>query len=128
MIDIRTARLDDFAGLHRLYTDLVGTIEVPDGAEGKERLAKVLDHPGTLIFIAEENGQPLSMATLHVLPNMTFGARPYALVENVVTLRSHQGQGLGRQVMQAVVQAAWDAGAYKIMLLTGQETGARGFY
>ena len=59
---------------------------------------------------------------------MTFSGRPYALIENVVTLNSHRGQGCSRAVMQEAAQRAWRAGAYKIMLLTGQDAGARGFY
>ncbi|WP_146345913.1 GNAT family N-acetyltransferase [Falsiphaeobacter marinintestinus] len=127
-VTLRPADLADFEALQRLYKDLVGTIEVPDGDAGRARMAQVLDHPGTTVFVADLLGQPVSMATLHVLPNMTFGGRPYALVENVVTLRAHHGLGLGRRVMEHLAEAAWAAGAYKIMLLTGKDLGARGFY
>ncbi|MEO1364479.1 MAG: GNAT family N-acetyltransferase [Pseudomonadota bacterium] len=68
------------------------------------------------------------MVTLHILPNMTQGGRPYALIENVVTHAEHRGAGHGRQVMEAAVAAAWAADCYKIMLLTGQTAQARGFY
>lgn len=68
------------------------------------------------------------MATLHVIPNLTFGGRAYAIVENVVTLRAYRGQGFGAAVMEAVVEAAWAANAYKVMLLTGKTMGAKGFY
>ena len=68
------------------------------------------------------------MVTLHILPNMTRGGRPYALVENVVTLAAYRGQGYGRRVMQAAIAAAWAADCYKIMLLTGKTSAARGFY
>lgn len=127
-VTLRPAAVADFQHLHQLYKDLVGTIEVPYGDAGRARMAEVLDHPGTTVFVAEAQDQLVSMATLHVLPNMTFGGRPYALVENVVTLRAHHGLGVGRQVMEHLAQAAWDAGAYKIMLLTGKDLGARGFY
>ena len=30
--------------------------------------------------------------------------------------------------MQAAIDAVWAADAYKVMLVTGQGTGARGFY
>ena len=50
------------------------------------------------------------------------------LVENVVTLQAFQGRGLARDVMTALIKAAWAADAYKIMLLTGRKQGARGFY
>ena len=54
--------------------------------------------------------------------------RPYGLVENVVTGRPYRGQGLGRIVLQACIDHAKDAGAYKLMLLTGQARGVVGFY
>ncbi|MEX0370881.1 MAG: GNAT family N-acetyltransferase, partial [Tateyamaria sp.] len=70
----------------------------------------------------------VAMATLHVLPNVTQGGRPYALIENVVTHAGHRGTGAGRRVMDAAIAAAWDADCYKIMLLTGRTAEARGFY
>ena len=42
--------------------------------------------------------------------------------------RRHERLGIGRGVMEAIIRAAWDAGAYKIMLLTGKGANARGFY
>lgn len=92
---LRTATVSDFEDLYTLYKELVGTIEVPEGAAGRARLAQVLGHPGTTIHAAELGGRLVSMATLHMLPNMTFGGRPYALAENVVTLQACQGRGQG---------------------------------
>lgn len=125
---LRLATIADFEQLNRLYKDLVGRIDVPSGEAGKARLTHVLDHPGTSITVAELDTQIVSMATLHLLPNMTFGGRSYGLVENVVTLRSHHGRGIGRAVMERIADRAWEADAYKIMLLTGKDLGARGFY
>ncbi|MEO1733321.1 MAG: GNAT family N-acetyltransferase [Pseudomonadota bacterium] len=125
---LRCARLDDFAGLRRLYAELVGDSAVPDGAAGRQRLADILSIPGTEICMAERGGQPVGMATLHVMPNLTFHGRPYAFIENVATLGALQGQGIGRSVMEFACKRAWRADAYKIMLLTGQSTGAKGFY
>ena len=69
-----------------------------------------------------------AMVTLHILPNMTQGGRPYALIENVVTHADHRGSGCGRRVIEAAVQRAWEADCYKVMLLTGQRAKARCFY
>jgi GNAT superfamily N-acetyltransferase len=118
----------DFDGARALYVDLVGDIPVPVGTAGKTRFAQILSHPGTAIWGAEHDGRIVAMATLHVIPNMTFGGRAYAIVENVVTLQAYRGQGFGASVMQAVVKAAWAADAYKVMLLTGKTLGAKGFY
>ena len=93
-----------------------------------EAFHAVLAHPGTTIFGAEGAGTILAMVTLHILPNVTWHARPYALIENVITDPDHRKRGIGRIVMQAAVNAAWQADAYKVMLMTGQQRGAKGFY
>lgn len=122
---IRTLEASDAAQAIRLYAELVGpTVPVAD----ETRYAEVLAHSGTHVIGLFEGRALLAMATLHLLPNMTFGGRAYALVENVVTHGERQGQGLGRQVMERVIDMAWAEGAYKIMLLTGRDLGARGFY
>jgi GNAT superfamily N-acetyltransferase len=68
------------------------------------------------------------MATLHLMPNMTYHGRPFGLIENVVTLPDARGQGFARAVMMALADTAQDANAYKIMLLTGRDNEAKGFY
>lgn len=118
----------DFADAYALYTDLVGADRMAPLDLAKSQFRALLDHPGTTLIGAERAGEVLAMATLHLLPNLTYGGRPYALVENVVTGRDHRGQGLGRDVMQAVIAQAWGLDAYKIMLLTGRGAGALGFY
>lgn len=120
----RALRASDATAACALYKELVGDIAVADA----QRFAEVVAHPGTTVFGAEENGAVVAIATVHVLPNMTFGGRPYALIENVVTASSMQGRGHGRAVMETAVAHAWQQGCYKIMLLTGRTARARGFY
>ena len=107
-----------------LYNEL--TVGPP--ADDAAAFSFVVDHPGTQVFGAFEGKVLAAMVTLHLLPNVLWGARPYGLIENVVTRASHQRRGYGQQVMQATVEAAWQAGAYKLMLMTGQGRGATGFY
>lgn len=89
---------------------------------------RVLSHPGTQVIGRFEGEALLAMATLHVLPNLTYGGQPYALVENVVTAPEHRGRGHGRAVLEHLLTQAREAGCYKVMLLTGQGRTARGFY
>jgi GNAT superfamily N-acetyltransferase len=118
----------DFGTARRLYVELVGDSSVPDGRVGEDHFARVLHHPGTTVWGALLAGEVVSMATLHILPNVTFGGRPYCVVENVATSQLHRGQGHGAAVMRRVIEAAWAADAYKVMLLTGKTRDARGFY
>ncbi|WP_299648683.1 GNAT family N-acetyltransferase [uncultured Tateyamaria sp.] len=107
-----------------LYQHLVGD----QALAPSPAFAALLDHRGTCVIGAFEEDSLMAMATLHILPNMTQGGRSYALIENVVTHSNHRGKGHGRAVMQAVIDAAWAAGCYKIMLMTGRTAKARGFY
>lgn len=118
----------DYGAARVLYQALSTGKTLPSYEAGIAGFTRLIAHPGTWVMGAEENGALLGMATLHVLPNMTYDMRPYAVVENVATHADHQGRGLGRVIMDAVAQKAWSEGAFKIMLLTNQSRGARAFY
>lgn len=124
----RTLTRADFDDAVALYREISRKRTVPDGYVGRERFSQILDLPGTAIYGAELDGRIVAMATSHLLPNMTYGGRPYALVENVVTLEACRNRGLARGVLEAIIAAAWGADAYKVMLLTGRSAEARGFY
>ncbi len=121
---VRVLTHSDAAEALILYNEL--TVGPP--AQSTAAFCVVVNHPGTQVFGLFEGGQLASMLTLHLLPNVVWDARPYGLIENVVTRACFQRQGLGRRVMQAAIKSAWDADAYKIMLMTGQRRGAKGFY
>lgn len=121
---VRMLGLADAAQALTLYNELTVGPKAVDPAE----FGLVIDHDGTQVLGAFAGNRLVAMATLHVLPNVVWSARPYALVENVVTLAAYQGQGFGRRVMEAVIDAAWAANAYKIMLMTGVGRDAVGFY
>ena len=120
----RAANHDDIPQLLPLYLELTRASSIGAATHA----AEVLDHPGTKIYVAEDDGAICAMVTLHILPNVTWAGRPYALVENVVTQSNVHGQGYGRAALQAAIDAAQKADVYKIMLLTGQGRSARGFY
>ncbi|MEL6451680.1 MAG: GNAT family N-acetyltransferase [Pseudomonadota bacterium] len=112
----------DHAAVLPLYDVLGGASDDPGSYQA------ILDHPGTTIFGSFDGARLCAMVTLHILPNLRVNARAYALIENVASLRDMRGQGHGAGAMRAAIDAAWAANAYKVMLLTGQDQGARGFY
>jgi len=121
---LRTLGPEDADAACALYLELTASGRVAP----RDHFAQVLAHPGTTVCGAFSGTTLAGMATLHITPNMTHGGQPYALIENVVTARSHQGQGVGRAVLTRLIKTAWVADAYKIMLLTGTARGALGFY
>lgn len=123
---VRPLTIDDFDAALHLYRAL--TRDPVPVSNRRDDFSKLLDHPGTTVFAADDGVGIRAMTTLHLLPNMTSGGRPYGLIENVVTDPAWQGRGIGRKVIQAVLDHAQSAGAYKVMLMTGTARGARGFY
>lgn len=130
-MEIRAARSEDFESAVALYEDYGNSIPVARGQAGFARWHAILAHPGTTVHVAVLEGRLIAGATLHILPNMTYGGRPYAFIENVITARGHRGKGIGSRVMERAVETAWAADVYKIMLLTGrdrQDGAIRRFY
>jgi GNAT superfamily N-acetyltransferase len=74
--------------------------------------------------VLEADGVVVATTYLNVIPNLTRSASPYAVIENVVVEEAARGSGLGKQIMAATLQAAWDAGCYKAMLQTGSRRPA----
>lgn len=81
----------------------------------------MLAHPGFTCLVGTDGGSMVTSCCLVVVPNLTRGGRPYALVENVVTHADFRGRGYGRAVVREALSHAWAAGCYKAMLLTGSK-------
>lgn len=114
----REARTDDLDDLLRLYQQLnPGDPLVVD--RSVTTFARIADSAGLSIFVMEVEGAVVATTYLNVIPNLTRSASPYAVIENVVVEESLRGRGIGRQIMDKTLQAAWDAGCYKVMLMTG---------
>ncbi|MCG5470905.1 GNAT family N-acetyltransferase [Micromonospora sp. LAH09] len=125
----RAARPDDLAQIIRLYRQLNPDDPVLDDDTGATVLRQILGSPGLHLFVLEVDGAVVASTYLNVIPNLTRSASPYAVIENVVVEESRRRTGLGRQIMADTLQAAWDAGCYKAMLMTGsRDPATHGFY
>ena len=121
---IREAEEKDFDALMQLYLHLH-----EDRAPAlDERTAVVwqgiLRDPNHHLIVCEEDGALLSSCVCVVVPNLTRNLRPYALIENVVTHPDHRKRGLASRCLERAREIAWQAGCYKIMLLTGSKDPA----
>jgi len=74
---------------------------------------------GSEIFIGLVDGRAIATCTLVIIPNLTRGGMPYGLIENVVTDPAHRRRGRGQAVLRHAIDAGWQAGCFKVMLMTG---------
>jgi len=124
MTVFREAGPDDFDDILRLYRQLQPTDPVLRDGSDAAAFAQILDSPGLHLFVLEADGAVVATTYLNVIPNITRSASPYAVIENVVVEETVRGTGLGKQIMDGTLRAAWEAGCYKAMLLTGSRQAA----
>ena len=118
-IDIRLARRSDLAGMLALYRHLNPDDPAPEPTKAETAWLALIGSDFTKVVVADAAGVLVASCTLVIIPNLTRGARPYGVIENVVTHADHRRTGLGRAVLSAALDAAWEADCYKVMLATG---------
>jgi GNAT superfamily N-acetyltransferase len=118
---IRAALPSDLEGLLKLYPQLNPSDEPISRDLATARLDAINQIPGSTVLLGLLHDELVASCTLIVIPNLTNGGKPYGLIENVVTHAGYRGQGYGTSILHAAAKAAWDAGCYKVMLLTGSK-------
>ena len=118
---IRAAHAADLEGLAALYPHLNPSDEPISRDLATARLDAINQIPGSTVLLGLLHDELVASCTLIVIPNLTNGGKPYGLIENVVTDARHRGQGYGTRLLRAAVAAAWEAGCYKVMLMTGSK-------
>jgi len=147
MAIIRAATEKDIPRILELYEELVTstapaeTGRTPSLDEYRRVFEQVRDMPGHELIVAEENGEVIGTMVLLIVPNLSHSGLPWATVENVVTDRRFQRQGIGKLMMEYAIDRAKKSGCYKLQLASnktrqeahlfyenlGFETSAHGF-
>jgi len=118
---IRSARSEDLNALLGLYRYLHTDDGPPPERSQLEMVWKSLqENPGIRYFVAEIGDQIVSTCNLSVVPNLTRGAQPFGVIENVVTHADYRRRGLATALLQHALRTAWAFGCYKVMLMTGR--------
>lgn len=126
---IREATQTDFVAVMAFYRQLHSANSNLAGSIEHDVFTEILTNRHLVIVVAEDNGTIIATCYLNIVLNLTRAARPYAVIENVVTDEAHRGHGLGKAVIKHVLDLAWAARCYKVMLLTGSnEPSTRAFY
>lgn len=103
-------------------------LETPPMANGAVWNA-ILAQPGRTVLIAEAGGVVVGTLDLMMVANLTRGAKPFAVAENIAVAVDRRGSGIGRALLNEAVRRSQEAGCYKIQFMSNKRrTEAHAFY
>ena len=76
------------------------------------------------IVVAEINDILSSTCQLSLCSTLTNNARPFGIIEHVITSSKYRRSGLSQKVIEKSLEFAWEFNCYKVMLLSGENCAA----
>lgn len=116
---IKQEELRDLLNLYKHFNN--GDSKLEDNKELKDLWDSIFNDSNLNYIVAEKDGILVSTCNITIIKNLTRNARPYGLIENVVTHSEFRNLGLGSKVLKKAVEIAKDNNCYKIMLLTSSK-------
>lgn len=112
--------LDELLSLYRMLNPDDPKLERDD--QLFEQWQQMCRDESLSIVVTEHDDRLVASCVLSITPNLTRGARPFGLIENVVTHEAYRRNGFARRCLQKAIEIAEDHDCYKVMLLTGSDT------
>ena len=122
MMTIRLATEDDIPRIVELYHQLTITTSQVERSRSHSQddyrrvFAEICAAPGHELLVAECQGEVVGTMVLIIVPNLSHGASPWTLVENLVIDHRHRRRGFGRLLMEYATVRAREAGCHRIVL------------
>jgi len=123
-MEIRQVKWDEVENVVELY-DEYDRPKAPRPAEEKmhKAFASIVEAGGCVVG-AFESGRLIGTCTVNLCANLSWSARPYAIIENVIVSNTFRRHGVGKAVLQYATDFAQKAGCYKVALMTGSKDPA----
>ena len=119
----------DLEALLFLYRDLHSNDEQITTVRAREVWAEILADSHQLHLGGFIGERLVAACAVAIVPNLTRGGRPYAVIENVVTSAGLRRRGYGATLLRAAIDRCWLRDCYKVMLMSAAaRTTAHRFY
>lgn len=126
---IREAQDEDYGAISALMGELNPRDTVENYESRKAEYCNIIDDPSNHIFVGTIGSLIVTTCYLNIIPNITWNAAPYALIENVVTSKTHRRKGYGRRCIKHAIEYAFSRDCFKIILMSSQRNDrTRDFY
>lgn len=120
-MEIREVQKNDLKGLLTLYMQLHNNPMPAFDASLHGLWEQILQDKNHHIIVGLMDGKIISSCVMIIVPNLTHGQRPYALIENVITDGNCRKKGYATAVLNYAKEIAQSENCYKIMLMTGSK-------
>lgn len=116
--------------LPQLTSDLHKAATVPPLDRARAILDEQRRHGDIVVVVAEDaaNATLVGSCTIVIVPNLTYGGRPWAMIENVVVASGWRGRGIGTRLLDYVCDLARQHDCYKVQLISGAKDEQVAFY
>jgi len=129
MRKVRHIKKNELKDLLLLYKDLNEDDPELKMDESLEKLwDELLKDPSQHYLVVDVGGVLVASCVLVVLKNLTRGARPYGIIENVVTHKDYRRKGYGTMLIKKAIDIAKEENCYKVMLMSGRGEDTLRFY
>lgn len=126
---VRVATINDLQGVLALYKELRPTDPDLDIGFAKEKWAEIINDTQTHVIVTEINGELASTCALGINKSIANQAKPFGIIEHVITLNKFRRQGFSGQSLEFAIKLAWEHNCCKVMLLSGAKlTAAHSVY
>lgn len=116
---IQEHELDELLTLYQMLNPDDPELETDEELQGQWE--EMLDDEYLKTVVVEHEDMLVASCILSITPNLTRNARPFGLIENVVTHEDYRRNGFGELCLQKATEIAEEHNCYKIMLLTGSD-------
>jgi len=124
-VTFRPARSGDLAVIIALLSDDklgVNRESFEGNSQAYEQaFAEIDGDPNNMVYVAEDDGRVIGCLQVTFIANLTFKGGRRALVEAVRVADSHQGQGLGKRMMEYVIDLARQRGCRLVQLSSNKD-------
>ena len=128
-LEFKLVSATDWPELQVLYRHLQPEDPILEDGSDHRTFLDILRSDHFFLLGAYEAAKLLACTYINIVPNISRGASPYAVIENVVTHNEYQNHGIGKALMRETLLFIWDKGCYKAMLMTGsKQVSTHAFY
>ena len=121
MTVIRWATEKDIPRILDLYEELTEEKQSVAIETINSVFAEIVSIPNQEFLVADENDYVVGSLFLQIVPNLSHGARPWAVLENMIVDSRFRRQGIGRRLLEYALDCSRQAGCYKVQLLSNKK-------